>query len=102
MSRSRHKARASGGRIGADYGGGDSNVAKEAVERKRGGKVDGEGCKSAARCDTKARARGGAVAGRKRGGGVGANSSPLSTAHNASGGGEGSSNPTDTYGGLPK
>ncbi len=40
--------------------------------------------------------------GRKRGGGVGANSSPLSTAHNASGGGEGSSNPTDTYGGLPK
>lgn len=40
--------------------------------------------------------------GRKRGGGVGANSSPLSTAHNSTDGGAGSSNPTDTYGGTPK
>lgn len=39
--------------------------------------------------------------GRKRGGAVGANRSPLSTAHKAGGGGDGSSKPTDTYGGLP-
>ena len=40
--------------------------------------------------------------GRKRGGGVGANTSPLSTAHNAASEDAGSSNPTDTYGGTPK
>ena len=40
--------------------------------------------------------------GRKAGGGVGANRSPLSTAHNTTSQGSGSSNPTDTYGGTPK
>jgi hypothetical protein len=40
--------------------------------------------------------------GRKAGGGVGANSSPLSTAHNTTSQDAGSSNPTDTYGGTPK
>ena len=40
--------------------------------------------------------------GRKRGGGVGANSSPLSTAHNSTNETAGSSSPEDTYGGLPK
>lgn len=39
--------------------------------------------------------------GRKSGGGVGANSSPLSTAHRTTGIG-GVSNPADTYGGTPK
>lgn len=79
MSRARHKekARATGGRTVA-YAGGDSNVMKEAHERKRGGKVMGEGEKAPKRADK--RARGGAVPGRKRGGGVGANLTPLSTA----------------------
>ena len=40
--------------------------------------------------------------GRKSGGGVGANRSPLSTAHNTSSQTAGSSNPGDTYGGTPK
>jgi hypothetical protein len=33
---------------------------------------------------------------------VGANTSPLSTAHSAGHGADGSSSPTDTYGGTPK
>jgi hypothetical protein len=51
---------------------------KEAHERKRGGKVMGEGEEPKHRADK--RARGGSVPGRKRGGGVGANLTPLSTA----------------------
>lgn len=40
--------------------------------------------------------------GRKRGGGVGADRSPLSTAHHGhAGAGHGSSEPKDTYGGTP-
>ena len=39
--------------------------------------------------------------GRKRGGAVGANRSPLSTAHGGGHGVDGSSSPTDTYGGTP-
>lgn len=79
MSRSRHKARASGGAVA--YSGGDSNVMKEAKERKRGGGVSGEGEKAKARMDHKKRATGGAVTpGRKRGGSVGSNLHPLSTA----------------------
>jgi len=90
MSRARHKARAAGGKVVA-YSGGDSNVMKEAHERKRGGHVMGEGEKGKHRMDK--RARGGAVParasggpvsapGRKRGGGIGANLKPLSTAAN--------------------
>jgi len=42
------------------------------------------------------------VRGRKRGGGVGADRSPLSTAHKGHvGDAKGSSSPTDTYGGTP-
>ena len=42
------------------------------------------------------------VRGRKRGGGVGADRSPLSTAHHGhDGAGRGSSDPKDTYGGTP-
>ena len=40
--------------------------------------------------------------GRKSGGGVGANRSPLSTAHNTTSQTAGSSSPTDSYGGTPK
>ena len=39
--------------------------------------------------------------GRKRGGAVGANRSPLSTAHTGGHGADGSSAQTDTYGGTP-
>lgn len=79
MSRARHKARASGGAVSV-YAGEGSNVLKEANERKKGGAVSAEGEKGKKRGDHKARARGGAVPGRKRGGGVGANLTPLSTA----------------------
>lgn len=77
MSRARH--RAAGGSVKQTvYAGEGSNVLKEAAERKRGGKVsEGEGEMPKARADK--RARGGGV-GRKRGGGVGANLTPLSTA----------------------
>jgi hypothetical protein len=40
--------------------------------------------------------------GRKAGGGVGANRSPLSTAHGTTSQTAGSSSPTDSYGGTPK
>lgn len=79
MSRARHRAK--GGAV--VYAGEGSNVLKEAHERKRGGAVAGEGDKAKGRADK--RARGGAVAaavapGRKRGGSVGSNNRPLSTA----------------------
>ena len=66
-----------------------------AVKRKKGGKVVG------LMTGGPVRSRGDRP-GRKMGGAVGANRSPLSTAHGASGGSAGSSNPTDTYGGTPK
>ncbi len=78
MSRARHAKRASGGAVAranggvVAYSGGDSNVMKEAHERKRGGKVaevDGE----------MAKPRHGRP-GRKRGGRVGADKAPLSSA----------------------
>ena len=75
MSRSRHKARASGGKAPLDAGG-NPNVIKEAKsERKKGGKVLGkiDGKKAKMRMDRP---------GRKTGGRIGANTSPLSTAHN--------------------
>lgn len=77
MSRARHRAK--GGSVKETvYAGEGSNVLKEAEERKKGGKVThGEGDAPKMRADK--RARGGAV-GRKRGGGVGANLTPLSTA----------------------
>lgn len=83
MSRARHAARKSGGAV--VYSGAGSNVLKEAKERKRGGAVAGEGGKPPSRGDRKARASGGSVSaavtpGRKRGGGVGANNRPLSSA----------------------
>lgn len=84
MSRSRHSAknRASGGKVVA-YSGGDSNVMKEAHERKRGGRVRAEGGAVVAKGDR--RARGGSVGGatapgRKRGGRIGADKMPLSSA----------------------
>jgi len=76
----RHKAqcRAKGGRTA--YAGGSSNVAKEAAEMKRGGKAVGK-------------MPGGKGKGRfARGGGVGSDSSPMSSA----GGGSASKRPFST------
>ncbi len=72
----RHKKRASGGPAILKAGG-NPNVLEEAEEKKKGGKVVGKmhGKASAKRLDRP---------GRKRGGRVGANMSPLSTAHNVS------------------
>ena len=113
MSRARHETqnRAKGGRTEMKVSG-NPDVFKEAEDkhgtRKRGGKV-------------KHRAKGGGLApdkdiglmtggavrprldrpGRNRGGGVGADTSPLSTAHSGSHGGGSTPNPRDTYGGTP-
>lgn len=102
MSRARHKARhhkAKGGVVA--YSGGSSNVMKEAHERKRGGRVhhEGEGEEAHERHDRKRRRggrmehhehehekerrRGGRVhhgKHRAKGGEIGANEKPLSTA----------------------
>lgn len=78
MSRIRHRAK--GGGVKKDfYAGGESNVAKEAEEKKKGGRVHGEGHEGKKRTD-RARARGGMVPGRKVGGGIGSNLHPLTTA----------------------
>ena len=100
MSRARHK-KAMGGGVKPDvYAGEGSNVLKEAMERKRGGKVEhmeGEGEKAKERHDRPKRARGGkaeheerkhggkaehhrAKGGRVKGEGVGADRMPLSSA----------------------
>ena len=104
-----HHGRKKGGRIGI-VAAGNKDVIDEAHddrdgeitghERKKGGKVKAkkhekhemEGKKGKHRMDRP---------GRKRGGAVGANTSPLSTAHKANGGTDGSSSPKDTYGGTP-
>lgn len=109
-------ARAKGGR--AQVVSGNKNVIDEAEEDKTGDDdTIGDRKKGGA---VKKRKKGGAVRklvsfytggtvkpradrpGRKSGGGVGANSSPLSTAHNTIATASGSANPTDTYGGTPK
>lgn len=79
MSRARHKAK--GGKVVHWNAGEEQPAAKEAEERRRGGKVmhHGEGEMGKKRHD-RARARGGMIPGRKSGGGVGANLTPLSTA----------------------
>ena len=101
MSRARHeeRKRAKGGKVVSMYNAADSNVMKEAHERKRGGRVHhGEGEEAKERHDMKKRARGGKAEeahegrkhggaahpgkhkGRARGGKIGANRMPLSTA----------------------
>ena len=113
MSRSRHemKKRASGGGLSSEpkwNAGGEQNAAKEAEERKRGGKVhQAEGEHAKKRMDRKERARGGGLKkpeteamsheekdgpdeakkggkvphkGRARGGRIGADKMPLTTA----------------------
>jgi len=88
MSRARHKKKASGGMVdmngGREKGGGNPAVIKEAEERKKGGKVKMAGAKAKHRLDKP---------GRKTGGRVGADRSPLSSAHGGSGGAK-----TDTSG----
>ena len=81
MSRLRHKEkeRAKGGSVKEEfYAGGGSNVAKEAEEKKKGGRVhvEGEGEKAKHRADRPKRARGG----RMRGEGVGSDKMPLTSA----------------------
>lgn len=76
MSRARHKdkMRANGGPVKADWNAGEEqNAAKEAKERKKGGRVhmEAEGDKAKKRADRRGRARGGRI---------GANLAPLSTA----------------------
>lgn len=56
--------------------GGEQNAAKESEERKKGGRVSGDGEKAKKRSDRPNRARGG----RMRGEGMGADKSPLTTA----------------------
>lgn len=79
MSRARHKEhkeRARGGGLSSEpkwNAGGDQNAAKEAEERKRGGRMKAEGEESKKRMDKPHR-------GRARGGRIGANLAPLSTA----------------------
>jgi len=114
MSKMKMKScKAHGGR--AQVVSGNKNVLEEAEEDKTG---DEDAHKKGGRVKKKdKRATGGKVLGlmtgggvkarldrpgRKLGGGVGANRSPLSTAHSAGSGGTGSSSPTDTYGGTPK
>ena len=82
MSRSRHAKRATGGGVKPAWNAGEEqNAAKEAEEKKKGGAVmHGEGEKAKERHDRPKRARGGSVPGRKRGGGVGADKTPLTTA----------------------
>lgn len=74
---------------------GDVDKVKKGKKRKTGGKVIGlmTGGGVRPRLDRP---------GRKAGGGVGANRSPLSTAHNTTSQAAGSSSPTDSYGGTPK
>jgi hypothetical protein len=106
MSRARHN-RKSGGSTPSLVSG-NPNVVKEAEgkagyakgdEKKRGGKVKRatgglvEGLAPAHRLDRP---------GRKRGGGVGSNRSPLSTAHTGKTTGEPSPKSEDTYGGNPE
>lgn len=80
MSRARHKEhkmRADGGRLSSEpkwNAGGEQNAAKEAEEKKRGGRVHGEGEEGKKRADRKERR------GRAKGGRIGANLMPLSTA----------------------
>lgn len=72
MSRARHRAR--GGSVTpVVFAGEGSNNLKEARERKRGGKVTGEGTAPKLRADRPAR-------GRQRGGRIGADKAPLSSA----------------------
>jgi len=96
------KKKADGGRTNMKVSG-NPDVFKEAEERKKGGRA-----KRAAGGKVIGLMTGGGVRprldrpGRKSGGGVGANKSPLSTAHNTTSQTAGSSSPTDSYGGTPK
>lgn len=77
MSRARHKKRENGGSVKQVWNAGEGqNAAKEAEEKKKGGRVMADGEKSKARMDKPSRAKGGRV----RGEGIGANLTPLSTA----------------------
>lgn len=109
-----HHHKKKGGRVGMEVSG-NPDVMKEAHEDEDGAET---GYKKGGRAKHKKHHRqtggkvlglmtGGGVRprldrpGRKRGGAVGANTSPLSTAHSGGHGPEGSSKPTDTYGGTP-
>ena len=109
-----HHHKKSGGRIGIKAAGNkdvfeeaedDHDGAETGYEKKHGGKVKKHHRKQGGK--VVGLMTGGGVRprldrpGRKRGGAVGANTSPLSTAHGGGHGAEGSSSPTDSYGGTP-
>ncbi|MCA6108104.1 hypothetical protein [Bradyrhizobium cenepequi] len=75
MSRARHKMKKAGG--GEVYAGGGSNVAKEAMEKKHGGRVWKEVEKPEGK---KAKARGDKRPRKASGGRVGSDKSPFSSA----------------------
>jgi hypothetical protein len=91
MSRARHRAKGGSAKEHAKpvvEAGKGTEALKEAEERKHGGALHHdpkvkhhlEGEHTKPRHDRRARARGGAVPGRKRGGGIGADRVPLSSA----------------------
>ena len=115
MSRARHETnRAKGGRTEMKVSG-NPDVFKEAEDKhgtmKRGGKVKhrakGGGLAPAKAGKDIGLMTGGAVRprldrpGRKRGGGVGSDTSPLSTAHKGHADGHETPSSRDTYGGTP-
>jgi hypothetical protein len=107
MSRARH--RKEGGRTGM-WVSGNPDVEKEAEGKEEYAKGDEK--KKGGMVKKKKRATGGVVEGsapkmrldrpgRKRGGGVGSNRSPLSTAHSGKAGGNETPKSDDSYGGTP-
>ena len=114
MSRARHAvpARKKGGRIGMEVSG-NPDVFKEAEDKhgtakKHGGKVKHRATGGKVEGKILGLMTGGAVRprldrpGRKRGGGVGADKSPLSSAHSGGHGAGSTPHSADSYGGTRK
>jgi hypothetical protein len=111
-----HHHKKKGGRVGMEVSGNpavmaeahdDKDGAETGYERKHGGRAKKHKHHRKTGGKVLGLMTGGGVRprldrpGRKRGGAVGANTSPLSTAHGGGHGATGSSNPSDTYGGTP-
>lgn len=81
--KSRMKKRADGGAVKIEDAGGNKKVMEEARERKKGGRVEKHAGKMHGEMSRHRLDR----PGRKRGGRVGADMNPLSSAHNTTGAG---------------